>query len=270
MTSSATDAARDANDSEWLDRLARVGLVALGVVHLVLAWLMITLALGDREGSATSEGAMRQLADTPLGAGLVWAVAIGLFLLALWQGLEAAVGHRDADGTTRLRKRAVSAGKAVVYVVIGASGVSVATGSGGGGDGTKTWTARLLDAPGGQVLVALVGLAVIGVGVALLVYAWREKYLKHLDGQGRSGDTGTAYRWLGRIGHVAKGLALGAVGALFLHAAATHEADKSGGLDQALRRLLDATGGPALVIAVGLGFGAYGLFCFAWSRHLDR
>ena len=57
--------------------------------------------------------------------------------------------------------------------------MSVREFSSGGGDGTKTWTARLLDAPGGQLLVGLVGLAVIGVGVALLVIAWREKYLKH-------------------------------------------------------------------------------------------
>lgn len=270
MTTSPGGAARQAHQSEWVDRLAAAGLVALGVVHLVLAWLMVALALGDRQGSTTSKGAMRELSDTPLGASLVWAVVAGLVLLTVWQALEAVAGHHGDDGAKRVRKRLTSAGKAVVYAAIAVSGFSVATGSGGGGDGTDTWTARLLDAPGGQVLVGLVGLGVIGVGVALLVMAWRESYLKHLDGEGRAGDTGTAYRWLGRIGHVAKGVALGAVGALFLHAAVTHEAKKSGGLDQALRQLLDATGGPAIVIAVGLGFGAYGLFCFAWARHLDR
>ncbi len=256
MTSWASD------HEDVVDRVAQAGLVAFGVVHLVLAWLIVTLALGDREGSASTSGAMQELAEQPLGGALVWAVAIGMFLLAAWQAFEAIT---DDD----LRHRLTSTGKAFVYAVIGGSGVSVALGS-GSSKGTDSYTARLMDLPGGQVLVGAVGLGVLVVGGVLLWQAWQESYLKKLDGEGRSGDTGTAYRWLGRVGHAAKGIALGGVGVLFLYAAVTHEPKKSGGVDQALRSLLDAPAGPALVIAIGLGFGAYGLFCFAWSRHLDR
>ena len=77
-------------------------------------------------------------------------------------------------------------------------------------------------------------------------------------------------RWLGRVGHVAKGIALGVVGGLFLYAAVTHEPDKSGGLDQALRTVLDQPFGPFLLGAMGLGFAAYGVFCLVKARYLDR
>ena len=51
-----------------------------------------------------------------------------MFLLAVWQGLEALFGYRDEEGFTQVRKRVTAAGKAVVYVVIGISAVHAATG----------------------------------------------------------------------------------------------------------------------------------------------
>jgi hypothetical protein len=57
---------------------------------------------------------------------------------------------------------------------------------------------------------------------------------------------------------------------LFLYAAITHDPQKSGGLDEALRELLQKPFGAPLLVAVALGFACYGLFCFAWARHLDR
>ncbi|WP_139978721.1 DUF1206 domain-containing protein [Nocardioides litoris] len=251
-----------ATSDDVVDKIAQVGLVAFGVVHLVLGWLVVTLALGDREGSASTTGAMRQLDEQPLGGALVWAVSLGMFLLVVWQAVEAWTDDETKD-------RLVHAGRAVVYAVIGVSGVRVATGSGGGG-GTDSMTARLMDAPGGQLFVGAVGLGVVAVGGALLWQAWTESYLDHLDGRGRSGDAGRAYRVLARVGHVAKGLALGAVGVLFGYAAATHDAKKSGGVDQALRQVLDQSGGPVVVGLLGLGFAAFGVYCFAWSRHLSR
>ncbi|WP_205473433.1 DUF1206 domain-containing protein [Nocardioides sp. SYSU D00038] len=270
-TSRAGRAASRADRSDAVDWAARAGLLAYGVVHLVIAWLAVQLALGDREGSPNQKGAVRELAEQPFGQVLVWAVAVGLLLLVLWQGLEAALGHRDDDGFTRTRKRVGSAGRAVVYLALGVSTLQVATGSGSsGGGGTDSTTAKLLGLPGGQLLVGLVGAGVLAVGGYLVWKGVSDRFLRDLEHSGRSGSTGTAYTWLGRVGHVAKGVALGIVGVLFGWAAATHDPEKSGGLDQALREVLDQPFGPVLLIVTALGIGAYGLFCFAWSRHLDR
>lgn len=267
---SAAHQAHQARDSDWVDRIARAGLVAYGVVHVVIGWLAVQLALGDREGGASTNGAVKKLAEQPFGAVLVWLIAVGMLLLAAWQAVEAVAGHRqEEEDSTRVRKRLTSAGKVVVYVVIGVSAVSVAVGSGSSG-GTDSLTGSLMDAPGGQVLVALVGAGVIAVGVAHLVSAWKESYLETVDGEGRSGQSGRAYRWLGRGGYTAKGVALGVVGVLFGYAAVTHDAKKSGGLDQALQKVLQQTGGPVLLAAIGLGFAAFGAFCFVQARYLDR
>jgi fumarate reductase subunit D len=268
----AKSVGREAQQSDWVDHAARIGLLAYGVVHLVVGWLALQLAFGDREGSASSQGAVHELAQQPFGDVLVWAVGLGMVLLALWQGIEALFGHRQHDGKERLWKRLASAGKAVVYVVIAVSALKTATGSSSGSSEkqTDTLTARLMDLPAGQLLVGAVGLAIMGVGGYFVLRAWTEKFAKELDAEGKSGTSGSAYLWLGKLGYTAKGVAFGIVGALFLYAAASHEPDKSGGLDQALTELLDKPAGPFLLGLVAVGIGCYGLFCFARARHLSR
>ena len=60
------------------------------------------------------------------------------------------------------------------------------------------------------------------------------------------------------------------VGILFAVAAVTHRSGQSGGLDDGLASLLDLPYGPWLLVAVALGIGCFGLFCFARARHLKR
>src|SRR3954469_17795876 len=77
-----------AGESDALEQLARVGLIALGVVHLLVAWLALQLAWGGGSGSADQSGAMGALAEQPLGKPLLWVLAVGFVALALWQLAE--------------------------------------------------------------------------------------------------------------------------------------------------------------------------------------
>jgi hypothetical protein len=267
----ASDTAEQAHESDWLDHAIRAGLVAYGVVHLLIAWLAIQLALGEKADSASNSGAMNYLAEQPLGGALVWLVAIGMFLLVVWRLLEFAFGYpEESDDTKRWRKRATSLGKAVIYGAIGWSAVQTATGSGGGKGGTDSTTAKLMELPGGQLIVGAVGLAIIGYGGSLVYRGWTEKFREHLDAQGQSGTDGSAYVKLGKAGYIAKGISIALVGGLFGYAAITHDPKKSGGLDQALQTVLEQPFGQVLLIAIGLGIACYGIFCFARAKHLSR
>lgn len=265
------EAGEAADRSDWLDHAVRAGLVAYGFVYLMIAWVAAQLALGHRSGRPSAQGALAQLADDPVGRVLLWAVAAGLFVLVGWRILEAVGGHRGAERADLWRGRAVSLGKAVLYGALGVSALRVALGSGAGSSrAPKTATAKVMDLPAGQWLVGLAGLAILGYGAGLVWRGCTDRFLEHLDGRGRGGDAGRAYTWFGRIGHVAKGVAFGLVGVLIGHAALTHEPRKSGGLDTALRTVLEQPYGPALLLVIAAGIGCYGLFCFAWARHRSR
>jgi hypothetical protein len=264
-------AGEQARRSDGMDAAVRFGLVAYGFVYLLIAWVAAQLAVGNHTGKPSAQGALAQLAHDSLGRVVLWAVAIGLFVLVIWRVLEAVGGHRGADGAELVRKRVMSLGKAVLYGALGVSALRIAMGGGGGSSRTqKTMTARLMDLPAGQWLVGLVGLAIVAYGAGLVWRGWTDHFLKHLDGEGRSGDAGRAYTWFGRVGYVAKGIAFGMVGLLVGYAALTHEPRKSGGLDQALTKLLHQPFGPYLLVAIAAGIACYGLFCFAWARHLSH
>jgi Domain of Unknown Function (DUF1206) len=260
---------RQAHESEWTDRAVRVGMTAYGIVHLTIAWLGIQLALGDHGGSASRTGALHELMQQPFGQLVVWVVAIGMFLLVIWKLLEGFVDLSVEDGAKKVLGPVTDVFKALVYGTLGVSAVHVATHSKSSGSSTNDDTSRLMDQPFGRWLVGIVGLAIIGYGVYLAYRGWTEQFLKHLDAQGRSGDAGRAYRLFGKVGYVAKGIAVGVIGVLFVYAAVDHSAKKSGGLDQALHQILHQAFGPVLLFAISVGIGCYGLFCLARARHLS-
>lgn len=268
----ARQAGEQAHRSDWMDRGARIGLVAYAAVYLLVAWLCVQLALGDHEGRPSSTGALRELTQQPFGEVLLWVVVVGMVFLVVWKGLEAAVGHRDEqDAGTRARKRVMSAFKAVLYAAVAVSGLGIATHSGSGGGGSQTtWTATVMGWPGGQLLVGAVGLAIICYGGYQVWTGWTEEFAEKLDAEGRSGRSGRAYLAFGKAGYTAKGIAIGLVGALFAYAAITHDATRSGGLDEALLTVLRQPFGPVLLGLIGLGLACYGVFTLARARHLSR
>jgi hypothetical protein len=240
-----------------------------GVVHLIIAATALQLAFGDRSGTASQQGAFSQLSGSTLGDAALVLVAVGFAGLVVWQLLEAAFGHRRDDGAKRLAKRLGSVGKAIVYGVLAVSAIQKVFSS-SSGKSTDSMTARLMSAPGGQVLVGLLGLGIVAVGAYLAYKGWTEKFTKDLDSQGSSGRRREPIVLLGKVGYIGKGVALAAVGGLFLTAAVEHQAKESGGLDVALQELLRQPFGVPLVVAVAVGLGCFGLYCLAWARHLDR
>lgn len=242
--------------------LVRFGLVAFGLVHLLIGWLGFRLALGESE-EASQTGALRAMAEGPLGQALMWVVTLGFVVITIWQLLTAFVGWRIFSGFKRTRKRLSSVARAVVYAVLGFQSFQIAAGMGTGesGETEQSITATLMEMPFGRVLVAVVGLVILVVGVNHIVKGVKDKYEEEL--QGTFGTVGT---WSARLGHIAKGISIGIVGLLFGLAAWTYDPESAGGLDQALQSLREAPFGPWLLIVVAVGLGLYGIYCFFWAR----
>jgi hypothetical protein len=241
--------------------LIAVGLVSYGLVHLVLAWLTLQIALGGRQ-DASPGSALQQLYEQPLGTALLWVMAIGLFTLVVWQGFMAAIGPVGTGQDGRRRGRLTSAGRAVVYLVLGILSVGVAMGNGGGSEGgEETLSARLMALPFGRFLVGALGVAVIALGVSKIVKGVKQKFLEDLDS-----GVGPLVRRLGTAGYCAKGVALAIIGGLFGYAALTYDPEKAGGLDAALSTVRQQPFGAVLLVIMAVGFASFGVYCFVWAR----
>lgn len=74
-------------------------------------------------------------------------------------------------------------------------------------------------------------------------------------------------RVTGTLGYVAKGIALGVVGVLFVVAALTSDPEESTGLDGAMQTLAEQPYGTFLLLGVGVGIALYGVYSFARARY---
>jgi Domain of Unknown Function (DUF1206) len=260
---------QQARHSDILKRGARVGLVAYGVVHLLIAWIALQVAWTGG-GNASSGGALKTLAAQPFGQTMLWITTAGLAALVVWQLATALWGFQSERGSDRVRKRIGSAGRVVVYAALAASAAKVAAGSGGssGSDSKEqTLTARMMSAPTGRLLVAAVGIAILVIAARQVHRGLSESFTHDLEPDATSGSSGPMILTLGRTGYVAKGVAIGVVGVLFGWAALSYDPQKAGGLDAALKTVRDQPFGPYLLTLIALGLAAFGLFCFAWSRY---
>ena len=268
MRAHPTNKAEQASDSAPLELLARVGLIAYGVVHLLIGWLALRIAWSGSKGtSADSSGALKTLAGQPFGKALLWLIVVGLIALALWQAGTAIWGQRNYEAAKRTRKRITSAARAGVYAVLAYSAASIAQGSGSSSSQSqKQATAGVLDWPGGRIIVIVAGLVIIAVGVAHIVKAVKQSFLDDLDTSSMSASTRRTVARLGGGGYLAKGVALGVMGGLLTYATVTYDRQRTG-LDGAMQTIAEQPFGKFLLTAVAAGFLAFGLFAFVQSRY---
>lgn len=254
---SARATAAKAGDHPVVELGARLGYAANGVIHLVMAYLAAQIALASGAvKQASASGALSTLADQPLGQFLLWVIAAGFALLTLWQLTELVRQHEKFD-------KAKAGGKAAVYGALAWTSFTFAMGGRSSSNGqSKDFTATLMDAPAGQLLVGLVGAAVVAIGGYHVYKGWKQKFLEDLREH--------PGRWAviaARIGYISKGIALAAVGILFITAAVQHRAGKATGLDGALRSLQDLPAGTVILLGIALGLAAYGVYSFARARY---
>ena len=264
-----TRAAHQADNSDALELVIRIGLVAYGVVHLLIGWLALQIAFGEKSKAASGSGALEYLAKQPLGGVLIWIVAIGMLALVLWRLLEAWQAWRTEDGSDQVKGMVAQLFKGVLYAVLAFSALQVALGQSSGG-GTSGITQTLLQMPGGQLIVGAIGLGIVVYGGYYVYQGWTDKFLEKLDGGSSNPDVSKAYRLTGKAGYIAKGIAIMVIGGFFVYAAVTHDPDKSAGLDQALQKIAAQPFGQVMLTLVALGIACYGLFAFARARHFDR
>lgn len=241
---------------------ASVGQVVNGIVHIIIGLIAIGVARGAG-GSADQGGAMRAIDSTPLGSIGLWVAGIAMYALAL-HSFAGAVGE-----WRREKKEVVKCvGRGVMYAAVATMAIIYATG--GSSDGEETAdsvSAQLMQTTWGSWLLAIAGVVVFGIGVGMIVTGIRQTFMEHVDVTGKTRRT---FGMLGTAGYVAKGVAIGVVGVLFVVAVVTRNPEEAGGLDGALKKLVELPFGVAILLLVAAGLIMYGIFCFARARALAR
>ena len=245
--------------------LARVGFAVSGIVHVLIGGLILSIAVGGGNGQADQSGAMGLIARSPGGPLVLWIVSIGLAALGLWVMLGAF--FRTGGGRKeRVAHFIVEFGKGLAYVLLSVTAFTFALGGSTSSDSvTRSMSSALLAAPGGVLLLLLAAGVVMAVGIYFMVKGARRRFTRDIAVPVAPAAR-KAVIALGVIGYVAKGIALLIVGILLAIAAFKVDPSKASGLDGAIRSLVVVPFGQLILIVIGLGFVAYGVYSLLRAR----
>src|SRR5690606_22698715 len=153
---------QDANASRadrLIDRAARIGFIAKGLVAMVIGGVALRLAVGDGAALIGPEGALRTFVGQPMGRTLLGFMAAGLWAHAAWKLVQAFLDpERKGRGVAAIAERVAFGGAALGYAALGLVAARLTLGQSlepsGGADelAAKVLTPRL-----GRVLVGAAG-----------------------------------------------------------------------------------------------------------------
>jgi hypothetical protein len=265
---SAGRSARRAAHSPAMHVLARAGLVARGVIYILIGWVAILLAVGHSTREADQAGALQLLAGKPYGLVSLWLLGIGFIAYALWRFSEAAFGVAGEGNGAGPRLKSLVRG--LVYAAFAYLTFQIIAGV-HSNEATKQQdvTASVMHHAGGRWLVGIVGLIIVIAGVALIAQGIRHKFMRQLETSRMTRRERRIVEWLGVIGTTARGVVFALAGVLVIDAAVTFSPAKARGVDGALNALRNQPFGEFLLLLAALGlliFGIYGLCEARWRR----
>jgi hypothetical protein len=245
-----------------IEALARLGYGTRGVVYLIVGGLALVSAFGGGGREVDSETAIQWLLGQPFGQALLWAVCLGLLSFVLWRVVQVVVNPdnqpRNAQGYAVRAGIAVSA---VTHLGLAffAAERALRMGSDGGQSTQESLTGWLMGQPFGRYLVGVVGLLIIGAGIAQIRKGVRRDYAKRFK------PSADAHDWIDPVsiyGLVARGVLFCVIGGFFIFAGITVDPSEAGSLSDAMVWVRQLPFGAWLygLAAFGLfAFGAYGL-----------
>jgi hypothetical protein len=250
---------------EWM---ARVGLVARGVVYGIVGILALKLAVGSGGKATTQRGALETIAHEPFGKALLIAMAVGLAGYAIWRLVRAGIGHGTEQQDTGLQ-RVVGVASGVAYAALCVTAVKILTGasSSGGSTSPKKITGGVLDWTGGTLIVGVVGAILIGVALGQGYKGVSKKFLDTSKTGEMSREVKRAFTAIGVFGHLARMVVFGLVGYGLLKAAIDYNPRSAIGLDGALTKLSHYSYGPFLLGVVAAGLIGFALYSIADARY---
>lgn len=252
--------------------LARFGFYTKGFLFIVIGIMAILVAIGDRGGMlADPTGALATVAQFPLGKIILILFIVGAFGHGAWNILRGTADVDNAGKSWRgIATRSLAVGVGIFYLFLAWTAwdlfLTVHVTSENGAV-QKTFVSILLAVPLGAILVAVIGVGVIGAGIHECYSGITGKYQENFKMYKLQGAKRIIVNLLGYFGFVARALIFALMGYFFISAALFYDAQIAVGIDGALLTLSQTYYGKTLLFVTATGLVCHGVLSLYEARY---
>jgi hypothetical protein len=253
-----------------IEKLARFGMGAKGVVFVILGVLTAMAAFNEGGQKAGQSDALKFIYNQPFGQVLLALLTVGLLGYVVWRFVQAFRDpENEGDDKKGMAKRIGYGASGVLYGFLAYEAIKmlIQSGSSGGGDGNKQVVSMLLEQPFGQILVGIAAIALFVKGALEIRKAVTEKFMEEISAGRLERKIRETVKNVGKVGLIARGVVVGIIGYLFLRAAIESNASKAGGTEGAFSFIQSSSYGSILLGIVAIGLACYGVYMIVKARY---
>lgn len=249
----------------------RAGFLARALTYGVIAGLTLAIALDMdiRPAAANPQGALSVINSGPLGRLVLGIISAALLAYAIWKLVQAIRGRGpEGGGGPGVKDRLANLGGALVYLVFFGVAIGVLSGSAGNGSSQPKQTAsQLLGIPGGEVLLGVAGIVLLGVSIYQAYDAISGRFASDNKVAEMRTARRRAFMLLGRVGILARAIIFSLVAYFLLRAAIELHAGLAVGVDGALARVHREPFGSWMLALVAAGLLTFAAFSLLEARY---
>ena len=258
------------NKDETIEKLARIGMGAKGIVYIILGTLTTMAAFNEGGQKAGQSDALKFIYNQPFGQILLVLLAVGLVGYVVWRFVQAFRDpENEGDDKKGIAKRVGYGTSGLLYAFLAFEAIRmlVQSGSSGGGGGNKQIVGTLLEQPFGQILVGIIAVALFAKAASAIYKAYTGKFMEEINAGQLDRKVRDIIRKTGTAGLAARGVVVGIIGFLFMKAALQANASQAGGTEGAFSFIQSSSYGSILLGIIAIGLACYGVFMLVKARY---
>lgn len=254
----------------WLQLIARTGYVTKGFVYFMVGLLALQTAIGMKEGASSTQQTLREFLNEPYGSILLIGCSAGLLAHAIWRILQAVIDPENRGKSLQtILFRFIDFLTGCLYLSLAYAAWQIFNGlhAQSSNKSTEIWVGKVLQLPYGKWIVLLSALIIVIAGLYQFYTAYSGSFTYSFEKERMSIREENFLGYLGRIGMFSWGIVYLMIAVLFYKAAIQYNANKAGGLSEALNALRSQPFGNWILGITSGGLLIYGIYLFVLSYY---
>lgn len=255
-----------------LKKVARTGYAAKGTVYAITGVLTFLAAFNLGGQKASKLQVLEFLDKQPFGNALLVLMGLGLACYAFWRFTQSISDPEGiGDDKKGKAKRVAFFISACIYLGLAVLAILRVVNSGSSGSSGGSGSAQqsqFLATETGLIVLGIIGVAIVGAGIAQLVKAYKGTFTKHFDLKSMTEEKRRkTIKNSGYFGISARGVVFLIIGYFAINAALSSNPSEIKTTAEVFSFLQDSSYGAWLLGLVAAGFVGYAVYMFMMARY---